>query len=69
MKKRVLAFAVLLIAAFMLCGTAMAAGEKFIRVYRDNSYDMYVNRASIIQNQGMISSGSKAYIQIQVRLW
>ena len=55
MKKGALAFVVLLIAMFMLCGTAMAAGEKFIRVYRDNSYDMYVNRVSIIQNQGVIS--------------
>lgn len=38
-----------------LCGISEAANEKFIRVYRDNSYDMYVNSSSILQNKGVIS--------------
>ncbi len=33
----------------------MAASAKFVRAYRDSSYDMYVNRVNIIQNQGVIS--------------
>ena len=55
MKKRILIYAVLFIAMITLCSTAMAASAKFVRAYRDSSYDMYVNRVNIIQNQGVIS--------------
>jgi len=34
---------------------ADAQSTKFIRAYRDNSYDMYVNRVNIINNRGVIS--------------
>ena len=56
MKKKILVFTILFfIAAITVCSTAMAASAKFVRAYRDSSYDMYVNRVNIIQNQGVIS--------------
>lgn len=55
MKRKYIIFAVLSFLIVFLCTPAMAAGTKFVRAYRDNSYDMYVNRMNIIQNKGVIS--------------
>ena len=55
MKRKYVIFAVLSILIVFLCTPAMAASAKFVRAYRDSSYDMYVNRVNIIQNQGVIS--------------
>lgn len=55
MRKRLLIFGFISLLAAFLCTPAMAAGNKFVRAYRDNSYDMYVNRMNIINNKGVIS--------------
>jgi hypothetical protein len=55
MKRKYFVFMLLSIFILFLCSPAMAAGAKFVRAYRDSSYDMYVNRVNIIQNQGVIS--------------
>ncbi|MDD4159396.1 MAG: hypothetical protein PHO18_00445 [Synergistaceae bacterium] len=55
MRKRILLFALLLTLTVFSSSQASAAGVKFARAYRDSSYDMYVNRMNIIQNQGVIS--------------
>lgn len=55
MRKRLLLFGFISLLAAFLCTPAMAAGTKFVRAYRDNNYDMYVNRMNIIRNQGVVS--------------
>ena len=55
MKRKYVIFALLSVLIVFLCSPAMAAGDKFVRAYRDSNYDMYVNRVNIIQNQGVIS--------------
>ena len=55
MKRKYVIFAVLSVLIMLFCAPAMAAGTKFVRAYRDNNYDMYVNRMNIIQNKGMVS--------------
>ncbi|MDY9920691.1 MAG: hypothetical protein U2P59_02570 [Synergistota bacterium] len=55
MKKRLAFFIFFILSIFLVCTPAMAAGAKFVRAYRDNNYDMYVNRVNIIQNQGVLS--------------
>lgn len=55
MRKRLLIFWIISLLAVLLCAPAMAAGTKFVRAYRDNNYDMYVNRMNVIQNKGVIS--------------
>ncbi len=55
MKRRLLFLSVLFITVLSFCGVSTAAGEKFVRAYRDTNYDMYVNRVNIIQNQGVVS--------------
>lgn len=55
MRKRILIFGFIYLLAAFLCTPAMAAGNKFVRAYRDNNYDMYVNRMNIINNKGVIS--------------
>lgn len=55
MRKPILIFTALSVAAAVLFGGAAGAEAKFVRAYRDGNYDMYVNRANIIQNQGVIS--------------
>ena len=55
MKRKYVIFAVLSILIVFLCTPAMAASAKFVRAYRDNNYDMYVNRMNIIQNKGVVS--------------
>ena len=55
MKRKYVIFALLSVLIVFLCSPAMAAGDKFVRAYRDSNYDIYVNRVNIIQNQGVIS--------------
>ena len=55
MKRKYVIFALLSVLIVFLCSPAIAAGDKFVRAYRDSNYDMYVNRVNIIQNQGVIS--------------
>ena len=55
MKRKYVIFALLSVLIVFLCSPAMAAGDKFVRAYRDSNYDMYVNRVNIIQNQGVVS--------------
>ncbi|MDD2350551.1 MAG: hypothetical protein PHD08_03680 [Synergistaceae bacterium] len=55
MKRKYFVFMLLSIFILFLCSPAMAAGDKFVRAYRDSNYDMYVNRVNIIQNQGVVS--------------
>lgn len=55
MRKKLWIFVLLFLLTLLSCSPSMAAGDKFIRAYRDNNYDMYVNRVSIIQNRGVIS--------------
>ena len=55
MKRKYFVFMLLSIFILFLCSHAMAAGDKFVRAYRDSNYDMYVNRVNIIQNQGVVS--------------
>lgn len=55
MKKRLLLFIFFIFCALLISTPAIAAGTKFVRAYRDNNYDMYVNRMDVIQNQGVIS--------------
>ena len=55
MKRKYVLFALLSILIVFLCTPALAAGDKFVRAYRDSNYDMYVNRVNIIQNQGVVS--------------
>ena len=55
MKRKYVIFALLSVLIVFLCSPAMAAGDKFVRAYRDINYDMYVNRVNIIQNQGVVS--------------
>jgi len=62
MKKRVFAAMILFLSAVFFCGTASAAGEKFVRVYRDDSYDMYLNTNALIQNRGVISCWIKVVL-------
>ena len=55
MKRKYFVFMLLSIFILFLCSPAMAAGDKFVRAYRDSNYDMYVKRVNIIQNQGVVS--------------
>ncbi|MGD9666629.1 MAG: hypothetical protein AB7U31_04120 [Synergistaceae bacterium] len=55
MKRKYVLFALLSILIVFLCTPALAAGDKFVRAYRDSNYDMYVNRVNIIRNQGVVS--------------
>ena len=55
MKRKYVIFAVLSVLIMLFCAPAMAAGTKFVRAYRDNNYDMYVNRMNVIQNKGVVS--------------
>ena len=55
MKRKYVILAVLSILIMLFCAPAMAASAKFVRAYRDNNYDMYVNRMNVIQNKGVIS--------------
>ena len=55
MKRKYVIFALLSVLIVFLCSPAIAAGDKFVRAYRDSNYDMYVNRVNIIQNQGVVS--------------
>ena len=55
MKRKYFVFMLLSIFILFLCSPAMAAGDKFVRAYRDSNYDMYVIRVNIIQNQGVVS--------------
>ena len=49
----------LLLFLLSLCSPLEAHAYKFIRVYRDQNFDMYVNTASIVKNQGVISFSVK----------
>lgn len=55
MKIRLMIFIFFFFCAVLFATPAIAEGTKFVRSYRDNNYDMYVNKMNIIQNQGMIS--------------
>ena len=57
MKNRINAavFLSLLFTMLFFSASADAQSTKFVRAYRDSSYDMYVNRMDIISNQGVIS--------------
>ena len=48
-------FLSLLFTMLFFSASADAQSTKFVRAYRDSSYDMYVNRMDIISNQGVIS--------------
>ena len=48
-------FLSLLFTMLFFSASADAQSTKFVRAYRDTSYDMYVNRMNIINNQGVIS--------------
>ena len=54
MKKKLALFTFFIFCIVFLSAPAMAASAKFVRGYRDGNYDMYINRANIIQNQGVI---------------
>ena len=62
MKKRVFAATIFFLLAVFFCGAASAAGEKFVRVYRDDSYDMYLNTNALVQNRGVISCWIKVVL-------
>jgi len=68
MKRKYVIFAVLSILIVFLCTPAMAASAKFVRAYRDNNYDMYVNRMNIIQNKGVVSFWIKSVYSDQGKL-
>ncbi|NLX84389.1 MAG: hypothetical protein GXZ00_02055 [Synergistaceae bacterium] len=55
MKKKLVVFIFFIFCTVFLSLPAMAASTKFVRGYRDGNYDMYVNMANIVQNQGVIS--------------
>ncbi len=55
MRKKLCIFLLLFLLTLLSCSPSTAAGEKFVRAYRDGNYDMYVNRVSIIQNRGVVS--------------
>ena len=55
MRKKLVLFILFIFCAAFLSVPAMAASAKFVRGYRDGNFDMYINRANIIQNQGVIS--------------
>lgn len=48
-------FSLLLFAVLLFSTSAESQAAKFVRVYRDKDYDMYVNRINIIKNQNTIS--------------
>lgn len=50
---------VLLISCFALCIPREACASKYIRVYRDGNFDIYVNTATLITNQGVVSFSVK----------
>ena len=68
MKRKYVIFAVLSILIVFLCTPAMSASAKFVRAYRDNNYDMYVNRMNIIQNKGVVSFWIKSVYSDQGKL-
>ena len=55
MKKKLALFTFFIFCIVFLSAPATAASAKFVRGYRDGNYDMYINRANIVQNQGVIS--------------
>ena len=55
MRKKLGIFILFIFCAVFLSVPAMAASAKFVRGYRDGNFDMYINRANIVQNQGVIS--------------
>ena len=55
MRKKLVLFILFIFCAAFLSVPAMAASAKFVRGYRDGNFDMYINRANIVQNQGVIS--------------
>ena len=55
MRKKLALFILFIFYAIFLSVPAMAASAKFVRGYRDGNFDMYINRANIVQNQGVIS--------------
>ena len=55
MKKKLALFIFFIFCTVFLSSPAMSASAKFVRGYRDGNFDMYINRANIVQNQGVIS--------------
>ena len=55
MRKKLTLFILFIFCTVFFNSPAMAVSNKFVRAYRDNNYDMYVNRVNIIQNQGVVS--------------
>ena len=55
MKKKLALFIFFIFCTVFISTPAMAASAKFVRGYRDGNFDMYINRANIVQNQGVIS--------------
>ena len=55
MRKMLTLFILFIFCTVFFNSPAMAVSDKFVRAYRDNNYDMYVNRVNIIQNQGVVS--------------
>ena len=55
MRKMLTLFILFIFCTVFFNSPAMAVSNKFVRAYRDNNYDMYVNRVNIIQNQGVVS--------------
>ena len=55
MKKKLSLFIFFIFCTVFFSSPAMPAVTKFVRGYRDGNYDMYINRANIVQNQGVIS--------------
>jgi len=55
MRKKLALFILFIFCGVFLSMPAMAASAKFVRGYRDGNFDMYINRANIVQNQGVIS--------------
>lgn len=55
MKRKYFVFVLLSVLIVFLSPPAMAASSKFVRAYRDGNYDMYLKRANIIENQGVLS--------------
>ena len=55
MRKKLALFIFFIFCTVFISTPAMSASAKFVRGYRDGNFDMYINRANIVQNQGVIS--------------
>lgn len=60
MRKKITPVLLSMLIITLFCIPVYSAGEKFMRVYKDSKFDLYVNTATIIQNQGVMSFWTKS---------